>query len=112
MPKDRIHYEEQHISTVSSIKLILFFKKYFSSYKATMCATIILACFAIGSDLILPQLLKIALDSHITVSAQKLSYNNSSALPKVLLNEQSNLLIPTSNKNTFFIINEDLKTLP
>jgi len=46
-----------------------------------MCATIILACFAIGSDLILPQLLKIALDSHITVSAQKLSFKNFSDLP-------------------------------
>ncbi len=77
-----------------------------------MCATIILACFAIGSDLILPQLLKIALDSHITVSAQKLSFNNFSALPKVLLNEQKDLLVPTSNKNTFFIINEDLKAIP
>ena len=76
-----------------------------------MCATIILACFAIGSDLILPQLLKITLDSHITVSAQKLSFNNSSALPEVLLNEQKDLLISTSNKNTFFIINEDLKAI-
>jgi ABC-type multidrug transport system fused ATPase/permease subunit len=112
MRNDKIHHEEQHTSTVSSIKLILFFKKYFSSYKATMCATIILACFAIGSDLILPQLLKIALDSHITVSAQKLSFNNFSALPKVLLNEQKDLLVPTSNKNTFFIINEDLKAIP
>jgi len=88
MPNDRIHYEEQHTSTVSSIKLILFFKKYFSSYKATMCVTILLACFAVGSDLILPQLLKVALDSHITVSAQKLSYNNSSALQEIFSNEQ------------------------
>jgi len=112
MPNDRIHYEEQHTTTVSSIKLVLFFKRYFSSYKATMCATIILACFAIGSDLILPQLLKIALDSHITVSAQKLSINDPSALPKVLLNEQKGSLIPTSNKKTFFIIDENLKTIP
>lgn len=112
MPNDRIHYEEQHTATVSTIKLILFFKKYFSSYKATMCATIILACFAIGSDLILPQLLKIALDSHITVSAQKLSINNYSALPEILLNEHKDFLIPTSDKNTFFIIDEDLKAIP
>ena len=112
MRNDKIHHEEQHTSTVNSIKLILFFKKYFDSYKSTMCATIVLACFAIGSDLILPQLLKITLDSHITVSAQKLSFNLSSALPEVLLNKQKDLLIPTADKNTFFIINEDLKAIP
>ncbi len=112
MRNDKIHHEEQHNSTVNSIKLILFFKKYFNSYKATMCVTIVLACFAIGSDLILPQLLKITLDCHITVSAQKLSFNTSSTLPEVLLNKQKDLLIPTADKYTFFVINENLKAIP
>lgn len=112
MPTDRIHFEEQHTSTVSSIKLILFFKKYFSSYKATLCTTIILACFAVGSDLILPQLLKVALDSHITVSAQKLSLNKSDPIFESFSNGKKDRLIPTSNKNNFFIINEDLKVIP
>ncbi len=107
-----MHFEEHHTSTVSSLKLLLFFKKYFSSYKTTMFISIVLACFAIGSDLVLPQLVKLALDNHITVSAQKITLNESNyPADDSTINKFMPLLIATNNNTTYFIINEDINKI-
>jgi len=77
-----------------------------------MFASILLACFAIGSDLILPQLVKLALDSHITVSAQQISFNKkTSADTEKFVNKFKDQLIPSDKNSIFFIINEDIKNI-
>jgi len=109
-----MHFEEQHTTTVSIRKLLLFFKTYFSAYKATMLASILLAGFAIGSDLVLPQLVKLALDSHITVSAHKLSVPETGHLlnTDALIARLDQKLIATDNQTTFFIRDKDIKEIP
>lgn len=110
---NQMHFEEHHTLSVSSLKLLMFFKKYFSAYRITMALSILLAAFAIGSDLALPQLVKIALDSHISASAQKIAPDPAgSPGSENILSTIKDLIIPSPEKNVFFILNQNLPQIP
>lgn len=73
------HIEEAFAATVPVMRLLSFFRRYFLPYKKAMALTSLLALLVTGTDLLLPQLLKIALDRSITPAARLISLQSDSA---------------------------------
>jgi len=67
------HIEESSTAKIPVIRLLVFFKRYFIPYKKAVALTSLLALLVTGTDLLLPQLLKIALDRCITPAARMVS---------------------------------------
>lgn len=111
MANDQIYLEETHKNTVGMLKLLLFFRGVFVPYKKPILVTMILAFCVIGTELLLPQLLRIVLDQHITVFARKVSLTDDTDIhsESFIMFQQS--LIPCGDERCFFILPEKFKKI-
>ncbi|MCX5899939.1 MAG: ABC transporter ATP-binding protein [Proteobacteria bacterium] len=111
MRGNAIHHEEAHASKVAVIRLLLFFKDYFIPYKKAVAFTTLLALLAIATELLLPQLMKTALDRFISPAARMITeqpgLNTAAGLPAA----KRDLLLPADRPGCFFILPEQLRHL-
>ena len=109
MPQNSIHFEESHNSTVDSLKLLHFFKRFFISYKKLIAGSIILAFCAIGTDLLLPHFLKLTIDKHLISSARKLIPSGDTEIS--FIKKHSHLLIPSNEQSCYFILPTEINNI-
>lgn len=109
MPRNSIHFEESHTAVVGNFRLLLFFKRFFRPYKKLIFASMALAVCAIGTDLLLPQLLKLVMDRHLMPSARKISLNGGPGA--VLAGTYTQALIPCAEEQCYFILSGDLEKI-
>lgn len=107
--RNNIHLEESRTATVGTITLLKFFQEFLSPYKKSIFITTILAFCVIATELVMPQLLKVALDSYITATARTVVIANNNAKSIPFLTTYLHLLIPTDTAGQFLILPEDLK---
>ena len=81
MPPTHMHIEESDQRTVGLTRLVRTFQGYFRPYTGRILLAVVLALAAVGCDLLLPQLLKTAIDRHLTSTVRRVVYP---ALPREL----------------------------
>jgi len=103
MPGERIYFEEAASTSVATYTLLRFFKRFFIPYKKTILVTIMLALSAIGADLLMPQLIRVAIDRHITVAARKISLRNSAVQSPGIM-DWKNRMVAGADETSYFIL--------
>jgi ATP-binding cassette subfamily B protein len=111
MTNERIYLEETHAATVGTLTLLLFFKRFFTPYIKAIIVTIIFAFCVTGTELLLPHLLKLTIDRHLTASARKISLTSVPAHISQLLDKYGQSLIPCVEEGCFFILPDELKNI-
>ncbi len=102
MRGDVLHHEESASSKVPIVRLLLFFMEYFIPYKKAVAGSTLLALLVIATELMLPQLMKTALDRFIAPAARIITEHQS-------LNTAG--LLPAEHNGFFFILPEQLREL-
>jgi ATP-binding cassette, subfamily B, multidrug efflux pump len=69
-----MHFEESTTDHVSLKVITRLFLRFFRPYWKAICITLVLALCAIAAELMLPQIVRLAMDRHITLSARKISF--------------------------------------
>ena len=100
------HIEESSAAKIAVARLLQFFMRYFLPYKKAVALTSLLALLVTGTDLLLPQLLKISLDRYITPAARLISLQ-----PDVSAIVPSSELLQSNSPGFAFILPERLRSL-
>jgi len=108
MANDRIYLEETHSASVAVSKLLFFFKRFFTPYIRSITLTVILAFCVTGTDLLLPQLLRIVIDKHLIVNARKIAPDEAPGTGSGFVKTHRQSFIPCAEKNCYFILPDEL----
>ncbi len=111
MRGEAIHHEESPASKVALSRLLLFFMEYFIPYKKAVALTTLLALLVIATELLLPQLLRTALDRFIAPAARMIAEQPGRAAAARLQSVDRRLLLPAGRPGCFFILPEQLRRL-
>ena len=111
MRGDAIHHEESHASKVALVRLLLFFMEYFIPYKKAVALTTLLALLVIATELLLPQLMRTALDRFIAPAARMITEQPGRGAAARLQAADRSLLLPAGRPGCFFILPEQLRRL-
>ncbi len=109
MRGDAMHHEESHASKVALIRLLLFFMDYFIPYKKAVGLTTLLALLVIMTELLLPQLMRTALDRFIAPAARMITEQPGPGAAARLQALDHRLLLPSDRPGCFFILPEQLR---
>jgi ABC-type multidrug transport system fused ATPase/permease subunit len=111
MHSEALHHEESRTAKVGVIRLLLFFMDYFLPYKKAVAVTTLLAFLVIATELLLPQLMKTALDRFITPVTRMISEQPGRSTTALLPAAERRFLLPSDRQGTFFILPEQLRKL-
>jgi ATP-binding cassette, subfamily B, multidrug efflux pump len=111
MRGDAIHHEESQATKVALSRLLLFFLEYFTPYKKAVALTTLLALLVIATELLLPQLMRTALDRFITPAARMITDQPGRTAAARLQSVDRSLLLPAGRPGCFFILPEQLRHL-
>ncbi len=111
MHSDALHHEESSSTKVGILRLLLFFKDYLIPYKKAVAVTTLLALLVIATELLLPQLMKTALDRFITPASRMISEQPGRSITNLLPADERQFLLPSDRPGTFFILPEQLRRL-
>ncbi|MBN2107252.1 MAG: ABC transporter ATP-binding protein [Deltaproteobacteria bacterium] len=111
MRGDAIHHEESPASKVALVRLLLFFMNYFAPYKKAVAVTMLLALLVIATELLLPQLLRSALDRFIAPAARMVAEQPGRAAAARLQSMDRRLFLPSGRPGCYFILPEQLRRL-
>ena len=111
MHSDALHHEESSSTKVGILRLLLFFKDYFIPYKKAVAVTTLLALLVIATELLLPQLMKTALDRFITPATRMITEQPGRSITDLVPAAERRFLLPSDRPGTFFILPEQLRRL-
>lgn len=84
MPFDNVHVEESQHTTVGSYRLLVYFLRFFRPRRVIIAATLLLAVFATGTELTLPQLMRMGIDRYIVPDACRVDMDRLRRHPDLL----------------------------
>jgi ABC-type multidrug transport system fused ATPase/permease subunit len=106
-----MHHEESPAAKIAPARLLLFFMGYFLPYKKAVGLTTLLALLVIATELLLPQLMREALDRFIAPAARMITPQQGPGAPDRLPALDRRLFLPAGRPDCFFILPEQLRHL-
>jgi ABC-type multidrug transport system fused ATPase/permease subunit len=112
MRVDYGYFEGDHLGKPYDIGLMRRLFAFVRPYRHIIGVSIVLVLIVTGLELIFPYLIKVGIDSYIVVSARKITLDSRhTSLQGMLLDRYDDLLLPTADPQSLFILASDLRKI-